>query len=294
MNRQFSSPVSFRQSLENRLQTISKETGIDLQRVRRKVAFERFLSRLFSTKPSPWVLKGGYALEVRFGTSRATKDLDLGTRLKIAGTSEEQLKVLLGMLRERALLEMNDYFLFRVEPSAKIIESAPYGGYRFPIKSLVAGRLFIAFSLDIGFGDAVTPPVEEIEGTDWLDIYGIPRSKMEAISLEQQFAEKVHAMMVERGDRENSRIKDLVDILLLIQSGLRQELLKQCIKNTFHRRDDTPLSQQSPKPPENWRHSFSQMAKECRLNPDFDQAVSQLDSYWNKLWSAELTSSSLE
>lgn len=62
MNKMFSSPASFRQSLEVRLQTFSKEKGMDLERVRRNVAFERFLARLFLTKPYPWLLKGGYAL----------------------------------------------------------------------------------------------------------------------------------------------------------------------------------------------------------------------------------------
>lgn len=128
MNSTFSTPASFRQSLEQRLQKIAKETGVDLQRIRRKVAFERFLARLFSTEPYPWGLKGGYALEVRFELSRATKDLDLGTRLKIAGTEEQQLEILLDKLQERVMLQMDDHFLFQVEPSAKVIESASYGG----------------------------------------------------------------------------------------------------------------------------------------------------------------------
>jgi hypothetical protein len=89
MSKIFSSPASFRQSLESRLKAIAKERAIDLQRVRRKVAFERFLARLFSVQPYPWVLKGGYALEVRFAVARATKDMDLGTRLKIAGIANK-------------------------------------------------------------------------------------------------------------------------------------------------------------------------------------------------------------
>jgi len=214
MNKTFSSPASFRQSLESRLQAISKETNIDLQRIRRKVAFERFLARLFSSKPYPWVLKGGYALEVRFQTARATKDLDLGTRLKIAGTVDEQQAILLEKLQERAALQIEDHFLFRVESAAKLIESAPYGGFRFPIRSMIAGRLFVAFSLDVGFGDAITLPIEEVEGANWLDFCGISPAKFEAISLEQQFAEKIHAMVVGRGERENSRVKDLVDVLV--------------------------------------------------------------------------------
>lgn len=56
---------------------ISQETNIDLQRLRRKVAFERLLARFFVNGSNTWVLKGGYALEIRFAHARATKDIDL-------------------------------------------------------------------------------------------------------------------------------------------------------------------------------------------------------------------------
>lgn len=283
MNKTFSSPASFRQSLESRLKAISKETGIDLQRVRRKVAFERFLARLFSVQPYPWVLKGGYALEVRFEVARATKDLDLGTRLKIAGTVDEQRVILLEKLQERAMLAAEDHFQFRVEPTAKLIESAPYGGFRFPIRSMIAGRLFVAFSLDVGFGDAVTPPIEEIEGSNWLDFCGIPPARFEAISLEQQFAEKIHAMTVDRGDRENSRVKDLVDVLLLIETGLDKERVSESLINTFRRRGESSVPTHPPSLPDSWRQPFSQMAAECNLNPDFDAALNAVSAYWSGL-----------
>lgn len=283
MNKAFSSPASFRQSLESRLKAISKETGIDLQRVRRKVAFERFLARLFSTQPYPWVLKGGYALEVRFDVARATKDLDLGTRLKIAGTVDEQRAILLDKLQDRAMLKAEDHFQFRVEPSAKLIESAPYGGFRFPIRSMIAGRLFVAFSLDVGVGDAITPPIEVVEGSNWLDFCGVPPAKFEVISLEQQFAEKIHAMIVDRGARENSRVKDLVDVLLLIEIGLNRERVSASLENTFRRRGDMPVPSHPPNPPDSWRQPFSLMAAECDLNPDFDSALNTVSAYWSEL-----------
>ncbi len=56
--------------------------NVDLQRVRREVAFDRFLARLSSVPDSPWVLKGGYAMELRFKKARTTKDLDFTLRLK--------------------------------------------------------------------------------------------------------------------------------------------------------------------------------------------------------------------
>lgn len=283
MNKTFSSPASFRQSLEQRLQKVATETGVDLQRIRRKVAFERFLARLFAVEPYPWVLKGGYTLEVRFEISRATKDLDLGTRLKIAATEDRQLEILLEQLQERAMYQMNDHFLFQVESKAKVIESVPYGGFRFPIKSILAGRLFVAFSLDIGFGDAITPPIDKVTGGDWLNFCSIPPAKFEAISLEQQFAEKIHAMVVDRGERENSRVKDLVDVLLLIKEGLDKDQVVKAITNTFHRRGEESIPKTPPRPPASWRTSFSQMAVDCGLDPDFDAAFSTLEEYWREL-----------
>jgi hypothetical protein len=51
---------------------------VDLQRIRRQVAFDLLLCRLFAEPSPPWALKGGYALELKFATARTTKDIDLG------------------------------------------------------------------------------------------------------------------------------------------------------------------------------------------------------------------------
>jgi len=45
--RQYNSGTAFRTALEERLKRISREEGVDLQRLRRQVAFDRFLARLF-------------------------------------------------------------------------------------------------------------------------------------------------------------------------------------------------------------------------------------------------------
>jgi hypothetical protein len=71
---------AFRTALEARLQNRARAEGTDLQRLRRQVAFDRLLARLFSKGPKaeyPWVLKGGYAMELRTHTARTTKDIDL-------------------------------------------------------------------------------------------------------------------------------------------------------------------------------------------------------------------------
>src|SRR5450631_3055474 len=72
--------AAFRRGLEDRLQDIARKESVDLQRLRRQVAFDRLLARLFQAaqpRALPWVLKGGYAMELRIKTARTTKDIDL-------------------------------------------------------------------------------------------------------------------------------------------------------------------------------------------------------------------------
>ena len=85
----YATATAFRRALEDRLATVTKTEGVDLQRIRRHVAFDRLLSRLFIEQNAPWVLKGGYALELKLATARTTKDIDLGLdRLPGSGSDE--------------------------------------------------------------------------------------------------------------------------------------------------------------------------------------------------------------
>ena len=58
----YKTPEDFRKSLEQKLKNISLKLNQDLERIRRKVAFERFLARLFTCNTHSWLLKGGYAM----------------------------------------------------------------------------------------------------------------------------------------------------------------------------------------------------------------------------------------
>ena len=64
----------------------------------------------------------------------------------------------------------------------------------------------------------VIRPLETIVCRDWLRFAGIESSRVLMIAREQQFAEKIHAYTLPR-NAANSRVKDLVDLALLIGSG---------------------------------------------------------------------------
>jgi hypothetical protein len=67
-SQRYSTARAFRQALEARLQERARTGGFVLERLRKQVAFDRFLARMFPFKSEAagWVLKGGYALELRF------------------------------------------------------------------------------------------------------------------------------------------------------------------------------------------------------------------------------------
>lgn len=67
-------------------------------------------------------------------------------------------------------------------------------------------------------GDVLREPYETLSGRDWLGFAGIDSAEFPAVSPEEQFAEKkIHAYTLTRVGRENSRVKDLIDLVLLIE-----------------------------------------------------------------------------
>jgi hypothetical protein len=64
-------------------------------------------------------------------------------------------------------------------------------------------------------------------------------------------------------DRDNTRVKDLVDLVLLVHSGLLEAAqVRQALQETFRLRATHPLTDELPKPPEAWSESFRVLAIE--------------------------------
>ena len=76
--------------------------------------------------------------------------------------------------------------------------------------------------MDVG-ADFLLDQVETIQGANWLEFCGVPAPIIPMISIEQQFAENLHTYTLLRGQRVNSRPKDLID---LKASRERKELFR--------------------------------------------------------------------
>jgi hypothetical protein len=288
----YETPQAFRKALEDRLRNIAQERGIDLQRLQRHVAFERMLARLFAQDDPPWLLKGGYALELHLaGQARSTLDLDLsvpdpgrfqpptstGQRASITRAVYEQLQ-------QAVERDLGDGFEFLIGYPREEQAGAPGGGGRCPVEARLAGRPFALFHLDIGLGDAMLDQPDWVAGSPLLDFAGIPAARVALYPPAQQFAEKVHAYTFPWQDRKNTRVKDLVDLVLLIDSGLLEpDRVKRALEATFETRKTHPLPPRLPEPQPTWEESYADLAQELRLSAlTLHAAYAHLDTYWQR------------
>lgn len=284
---------AFRVALEDRLKRMAQTNGVDLMRLRRQIAFDRLLARLFAEPNPPWLLKGGYTFELRLGSgaARTTRDLDLSIPVLSHFASGEATPSTLSttireLLQDAAEHDLQDGFVFRIGEAMADLDAAPYGGARYPIEARLDGRTFAKFHLDVGVGDAVIVPPEWLTGQDILNFAGIPPIRAAALSREQQFAEKLHAYTLPLGERINTRVKDLVDLTLLIELGLSNLVrVRRALYTTFERRRTHAIPVDLNPPPVLWRKPYAALAAECHLTAfaDMDTAFVAVSAYFKTL-----------
>jgi hypothetical protein len=282
----YASATAFRSALEDRLKKLAQVESLDLQRIRRQAAFDRLLCRLFANPKAQWLLKGGYAMELRLKTARTTRDIDLGLKQLPAPAADwdANAATILEALREAGKLDLQDFFTFVFGDAMEDLDAAPYGGARFPVDARLAGRSFIKFHLDVSTGDVLREPYEWLSGRDWLRFAGIAKTDFQAVSPEEQFAEKLHAYTMPRAGRENTRVKDLVDLILLIErTKLDAARLPKAIRETFQRRKTHEIPAALASPPFSWSRPFAEMAAECGLEPDIGKHFSVVTQYFRRL-----------
>ena len=216
-------------SVRQRLLNLAHARGQPMELLLTRYALERLLYRLsLSPHRERFVLKGAMLLTVWFDEPhRATRDVDL------LGFKDPAGDALIATFREIMAVELDDGVSFdlkglRIEA---IREEVEYGGSRLRTTAALAGAR-IPITVDIGFGDAVEPGVEDIDLPVLLDM---PSPHLRAYPPETVIAEKFHAMVVL--GRANSRMKNYYDVWMLTSAfEIEHERLRRAIAATFARR----------------------------------------------------------
>jgi hypothetical protein len=285
---QYKTPDAFRQALEEKLRQRERETGEPLIRMRKRVVFERCMARLQKQNTSPWVVKGGFALELRLGLrARMTNDLDLGVDMGYFGGKKLPHAEVAAHLRADLSMEGEDGFSFVVPEGVALPQFPGVQAYRFSIEARLAGRRFEAIRVDVGVGDPLISPLDELRGSDLLTFAGIPPPVIRTTSRAQHLAEKVHALTRPYEESINSRVKDLTDVMLLMDLGLpNPPAARTAVQEIFAARRSHDIPKQIENPPATWGNSFAAMAKELQLAQTTPEgATARLNEYWKKLFS---------
>lgn len=140
-------------------------------------------------------------------------------------------------------------------------------------------------------------PAEMLETPPFLAFAGIPPVTVPCYPLTQHLAEKVHAYVRPRVTGESTRVKDLVDIILIAEHMVINGLtLRTAIQATFTTQGAGESPTSLPAPPPSWALTFRKLAEEvglrCTILTEADRAARRflepvLDGAVQGVWSPE-------
>lgn len=276
---------AFRAALDQRIRNEATTSALPVMRLRKRVAFERFLARLAVAETGSWVLKGAFALELRLGVrTRTTKDIDL------AGADDEQTATT--RLIAAQAIDLHDHFSFDVARTAALDQADAFRAVRYSVTAEVAGRRFEQFPVDVVLDEQPTAPSERLPIPSLLDFADIQPIEMPVIALEQHIAEKVHAYTATYGPQQqpSTRIKDLIDLLLIAELATpRADRLHASLIATFRTRERQPLPSAFPPPPDSLASPYARAAAEVGLPNDLETAHAETATFLDPILAGATT-----
>lgn len=246
---------AFRTALEARMKD-AQSGSAGISRIRKRIVFERLLARLVAHAPGEWVLKGGFALELRLGNvARSTKDADVEWRL-----DEEDV---VEMLLAAAAVDLGDRFTFALERADEETD-LPGGGQRWRVAATLAGRIFERTVIDVAFAAAPVQAPDQITTSGLLEFAGVHAVVIPTLAIEQHLAEKLHAYTrTYAGGRPSTRVKDLVDVVVIANTSvIGAAKLAAAITAIFGRRGEQPVPAALPQPPAEWATPWRRLARD--------------------------------
>ncbi len=224
--------TNYGKSIRTKLLNVAQKEEVFYQTVLTRYFQERLLYRMSQTRfRNNFYLKGGallYAFE-RFA-ARPTLDIDfLGHDISNEGAA------IIAAFKEICSIPCEeDGIVFDTEhiTAQNITEFKDYHGVRLSIPVRM-DTIFQVMTMDIGFGDVVTPSPVSLEYPLLLE--HLPVSNILAYSIETVVAEKMHAV-IDLAD-QSSRMKDYYDLYnLLSKEKYDRETLQEAIIRTFENR----------------------------------------------------------
>ena len=151
------------------------------------------------------------------------------------------------------------------------------------------GRRFGSIKLD------VSPRAHELDATDTvalpnpLDFAGFASVEVEIVDVHRHAAEKLHGMLKDFRERENSSVRDLADLMLMLDAGLLSPTrLAAVVTDVWTEREATSPPTSLPELPTSWPQRYERLAAENEIDPrSFDAAAERAAALWRAMFPRE-------
>lgn len=267
---------AFRAAIDARLEQ-AQSSGLDRARQRRIIAFDRLLARLAAADHGGWLLKGGAALELRFSErARSTRDIDLAVF-----EQESPVDCLLDDIEHDPF---GDFFAFDIHGVKHMAANDDRGPVkRLSVEAILDGRTFERFVVDLVAPNQVPSQTDRITLGKRFTFADLPTVELAVIDLPTHFAEKLSAY-VRTYDRPNTRVKDLVDMVLLIESTLEPSAdVYQAVVTTFTARSQVVPGTTIPSLAHDWEQRYAPFASDLQLATVDSYAAHHLvEQFWQR------------
>lgn len=222
-------------AIRARLLNLLKQRNEPFELLLTQYTLERLLYRLsISKERNRFVLKGAMLMRHWLDDPhRPTRDLDL------LGFGESDPELTLKAFNEVCAINADDGVIFDAKDLTvdRVRDESGYSGLRLKTYATVDGAR-VRIVIDIGYGDATEPGLEEIELLDQ------PAPKLRAYPPETVVVEKFQAMVML--GLANTRLKDFYDMWVLAKTHqFSDDRLARAIAATFARRK-TPIPTERP------------------------------------------------
>lgn len=115
-----------------------------------------------------------------------------------------------------------------------------------------------------------------------LDFAGLPSPVIEVVDVHRHAAEKLHTLCRDFGDRENSRVRDLVDLVILVEHGqIDPAKAAVAVRRVWSERETVAPPSAFPSLPESWPGRYEQLAANHALHAvSFEAAAALAVRLW--------------
>jgi len=255
----YASPRALDAAIKDRVASAARTSPYNIAELRRHLAYDRLLARVFLHDLDGWVLKGGTGLLARIpGVARHSADVDL-----FRATSTRDI---VGDLTTAGDLDLGDFFSFDIEKVTDL--TGGNSGVRCRAVAYLGNKEFATFRIDAVTTTIMTGEPDIVEPLVPIRIEGLTSVPYRTYPIVDHITDKHAAMVGSYGDGSpSSRYRDLVDLVLIATTQtLRADELEGALNSEFVLRGlEKPMRVDLPS--QEWVGGY---AAEAQNAPGFD------------------------